>query len=182
MRLTRFRTWVVSGLIAGLATAAPAGAQLALEIRGGASVGNHAPAAAGLEKIPGPALSALVEYTTGQWGGVYAGFARASFGCEDGFCAGDEVAVTTQGFGAGVRLTLPLRSWLRLGGLFHNTRVDTAEGEDRTDPAPGYELGGGFAIPLTARFHLAPGVFYRTQFGDQRTTLLGADLGLRFAF
>lgn len=172
---------LVMGLAAGTA-AAPAGAQVALEARAGAAVGNHAPAAAGLEKIPGPAFTALVDYTVGPWGGLYASFARASFGCEDGFCAGDDVTITTQGFGAGVRLHLPLASWLRLGGLFHETRVDTESEDERTGPAAGYEIGAGFAVSVIPRIQFLPGVFYRSQLGDDRTTVIGADLGVRFAF
>jgi hypothetical protein len=172
-----------------LALATPAAAQLSVEIRGGGAIGNHAPAAAGLETVAGLALSAAVEMSPVRFASLYAGYTRASFGCEEGFCTGRDVTFTSSGFGAGARLHLPRLPWVRAGVLYHalDTRADG--GEHTADPGLGYELGAGATVPLSPRIRLLPGLVYRRHgtttdgVGDTDTTsLLSAEVGLQIAF
>ena len=158
--------------------AGPAAAQLSVEIRGGGAIGNHLPAAAGLEPIPGPAFSVGLEYRAHPLASLYAAYSRAAFGCEQGFCTGREVTFSTSGPGAGVRLHAPRFPWVRLGAVRYGTGVDTDGISESVDPAIGFEAGAGASIPLAGRLRLLPGLYLRSQPGDTRTTLLGADLGL----
>lgn len=163
---------------------APVSGQVAVEVRVGGAVGNHAPAAAGLEMHPGLSLAGSLEYTPRPYGSVYATFSRASFGCEEGFCDGAPATITTQGFGAGVRAhpwPAPL-PWFRAGALFYGSTVSTSSGEESTGFAPGVELGAGTTIPFAGRFGLLPGIYLRSQPGAERTTLVGAEVGLRVSF
>lgn len=167
--------WLLLGL--GLA-AGDAAAQLAVEVRGGAVIGNHLPAAAGMDAIPGPAFGAGLEWRAHPLASVYAAFSRAQFGCEDGFCSGRNVRFSTSGVGAGVRLHPGRLPWLRLGATLYGTEADADGAADRTDAALGFEAGTGLSVPLGRRFRLLPGVYLRSQPGDSRTTLVGVDLGL----
>jgi hypothetical protein len=171
-------------LLAIGASALPAGAQLALEVRGGGVVGNHAPAAAGLETVVGPAWAVALEQRVLPLASLYFGYSRSSFGCEQGFCTGREVTFTSQGLAAGARLHPRGLPWLRAGALYHG--VDTrAEGASESrDAGPGFELATGFVIPLPGSASLLPGLAYRrhSSRGDDSsrpTSLLGAELALR---
>lgn len=161
-------------------TAAPLRAQLAVELRGGAPVGNHAPAAAGLQLVPGAAFGAALEYRLARAISVYAAATQASFGCEEGLCTGQTVTFTTRGAGAGVRLHPAGLPWLRAGAIYYGTTAATADGrDDAGDPALGYEAGAGVTLPLGQRVRLLPGAFLHTQPGERRTTLVGAEVGVQ---
>src|SRR5680860_806441 len=160
----------------------PAAAQFSVELRGGATIGNHLPAAAGLETIPGPSLAAAAEYMASSFVSAYAAFSRSSFGCEGGFCTADKATVTTTGYGAGIRVHAARFPWVRAGGIMYDASVEM-DGETGTvDSAFGYELATGFTVPVTRALRILPGLFFRTQPGDERTTLVGAEIGLQVSF
>jgi hypothetical protein len=164
--------------------ASAAAAQVSVEGRVGGAVGNHAPAAAGLETHPGLSLAGSIEYTPVPYGSLYASFSRASFGCEEGFCDGAGATITAQGFGAGVRAhpwAAPL-PWFRAGALLYGSTVSTSSGDESTGMSPGLELGVGTVIPFAGRFGVLPGIYLRSQAGAERTTLLGAEIGFRMSF
>ena len=155
-------------------------AQLSIELRGGAAIGNHAPAAAGLEILPGPSVSAAADIDVGSGLGLYALYTYGSFLCEEGFCAGQTVTITSSGFGGGLRLRPHRLVWARLGALYHGTDVETESGIERVDPSVGYEAGTGLAIPLLDRVHLVAGASYRTHAeAAQRTSVVAAEAGIR---
>jgi hypothetical protein len=154
--------------------------QFAAELRAGGAIGNYAPAAAGLETVPGPALFAAVEYRSHPSASVYAGYSRAAFGCEDGLCREQDVSVVSSGFSGGVRVHLPARAWVRVGLAALALDIDADGESERIDPAIGYELGAGFAIPISGRFAVLPGVIYRSTSGDDRASVVVADVGLQF--
>jgi hypothetical protein len=173
---------VLAAVLVGLAVAAPASAQVAVEARAGASVGNHLPAYSGLGTRPGPSLSALVEAGLSRRASLYVTFVRAGFPCTKGLCAGREVDVTTQGFGGGVALRPGRLPWLRAGVLRYSATVRSDGRDDAVDPSLGFEVAGGVSVPVAARVRLLPGLYFRSQAGDERTTVVGLDVGLRVAF
>jgi opacity protein-like surface antigen len=175
--------------IAAAAMAFPAAAQrgIAVEVRGGAGVGNHAPAASDLGFAPGPAFGATVSYVAARRVEVYAGYSRTGFGCEDGFCAGRGTTFTSQGMDVGVRVSLPAAAspWVRAGLIRH--RLDASPALD--DPEPwsgevasgvGMELGAGAELRLGPRLAMTPGIRYvRYGGGDDGVAMLVGDVGLR---
>lgn len=176
------KTRILPGFLLALALAAPAHAQIAIEARAGGAVGNHAPALAGLETDPGLSLSAALEYRPLSFASLYATFSRASFGCGEGLCAGREVSMATQGFGGGVRLHPARLPWVRVGALLYGTDTH-ADGETGSvSPSLGYEVGGGFTLPFSDHFRMLPGLYLRSQSGEERSTLLGADVGFQVSF
>lgn len=184
MTMKQRHQWSIAAtlLAIGLAPAAPAAAQVSVEGRVGGAVGNHVPAAAGLETLPGLSLTGLVEYAPVSSASIYAGYSRASFGCEEGFCTDDEVTITTQGFGAGVRVHHGRLPWLRAGALFYDSAISTSGGDHQNDAILGFEVGAGYDIPVYPRLAIVPGIYFRSQPGDDRTTVVGADVGVRFSF
>ncbi len=175
------RSICIPVVLALLSAAAPAGAQVSLELRGGAAIGNHAPALAGLEVLPGPSYSAQIDLSLPGPASIYAAYTYGSFDCEEGFCEGQTVRITSSGFGAGVRIGFIGPLWARAGFLYHGTTVDAESGVFPVDPAPGYDLGAGIEIPAIAGFQLIAGAGYRSHPGDDsRTTVLTGEVGLRY--
>jgi hypothetical protein len=160
------------------AAVTPAEAQLSAELRAGAAIGNHVPAAAGLQAKPGLALAGSVEYMAVPLASVYASYVRAAFGCDDGFCTDRDVTVVTRGVGAGVRLHRERLPWLRAGVLIYDAKVDADDRSGSVDAKLGFEVGAGWSVELRDGVSLLPGLFFRSQSSDQRTTVLGADLGV----
>lgn len=171
---------IVTAAFALLAT--PAAAQFAIEARGGAAVGNHVPAAAGLESIPGPSYAVQAEYQGWRNASIYVAVSRSSFGCEEGFCTDNTATVTTMGYGAGVRIHPARLPWVRAGAIMYDASVDAENGSEAVDASPGYEMGAGFTIPLGEAVRILPGAFIRSQPGDERTTVVGAEIGLQVSF
>lgn len=166
-------------LVALLIAANPLAGQFSVEGRLGGAIGNHAPAAAGLQAHPGLALSASAEYALLPAVSGYAGYTRASFRCRDGFCTSRTVSFTSHGISAGVvaRPFSPLR--LR-AGLIRN-RV--AAGESGGEAGLGFETGMGVAIDLPGRSELRPEIVYRRHHGttggaEGATALLVASVGV----
>lgn len=171
-------------LLALAATALPARAQLALEVRGGGTIGNHAPAAAGLETVVGPAWAVALEQRVLPLASLYLGYSRSSFGCEQGFCTDRDVSFTSHGLAAGARLHPRGLPWLRAGALYHGVETRAEGASESREAGPGFEVAAGFVIPLPGPASLLPGLAYRrhSSRGDDAsrpTSLLGAELALR---
>ena len=170
-------------LLMALAAASTAGdlaAQLSVEFRGGAAIGNHAPAAAGLETLPGPSVSASADFQFAYGLGVYALATYGSFQCEEGFCTGQTLTITSTGFGGGIRLQPHRLVWARAGALHHGADVETPGGILSVDPTLGYDLGAGLTVPLGDRVHLVTAVSYRSHpDASDRTSVLSGEAGIR---
>lgn len=169
-----------------LALSAPASAQFSVELRGGGAVGNHQPAAAGLETGIAPAFSAAAEVRVHSLVSLYAGYSRASFGCEEGFCTDRDVTFTSSGIGSGLRLDPSGLPWLRTGLVYHGLEVQSADGTEDWDPGIGYEIGSGLSFSPGRRIHLLPGVSYRRHLAtadgvEATTSLLIAEIGVRIS-
>lgn len=196
---------LLAALLVGATAPATARAQvLSLEVQGGASIGAYDETRAGLDAAPRPTLRAEVGYTPiirrRLTAGVYASYERSSFGCEDGFCGGYDVEMTSAGLGAGLRfgLRLPGRPWLRLGAAYHGLDLSASGGgegapEETFEPDPGatlgLEVGTGVAVPVTPWLALTPGVSYvryasataaGTPGEESAVVVVSGRLGLRF--
>lgn len=170
-------------LLAILMLLAPvvAGAQVSGELRAGGAIGNHAPAAAGLETIPGLSLSGTALFMPRPWLAAYASVARSTFGCEEGFCSGRDVSVRTMSLGAGVRVYPLAWAWLQAGAINLSATVSASGSEEPSTGALGYEAGAGLRFPMGPRMALVPAVLYRTGFEDAaKTTVLAGELGVQF--
>jgi hypothetical protein len=157
-------------------------AQVSVEVRAGASVGNHVPAYSGFDGAPGLSLAGTVEFRSTALLSPYGTVLRAEFGCDEGFCTNREIRMRAQGFGAGVRLHPKRLPWLRAGVLHYGTTVESDDGSTSAAASLGYEVGAGFSIPLRRRVRLLPGAYVRTQSGEERTTMAGAEVGLQISF
>ena len=113
---------------------------------------------------------------------LYGTFVRAAFACTEGLCAGREVSVVTQGFGAGVMVRPGRLPWVRAALLRYAATVRSEGVASEVEPAFGFELAGGVVLPLTRRMGVLPGLYFRSQAGDHRTTVVGLDVGVRAAF
>lgn len=181
---------LVMAAVACAALASPAAAQggLAVEVRGGAGVGNYAEAASEFTVAPRPSFGATVSYAVLPAVEVYAGYSRTSFGCDGGFCSLREVTFTSSGVEAGVRAGLPLPAspWVRAGIVSHtlefSSSPDEGEGvEGRSASGTGFEVGGGVEVRLGRRLAVTPGVRY-VRYGaanDDGVAMLVGDVGLR---
>jgi outer membrane autotransporter protein len=180
---------VLSALAVALAVAAsPAAAQrgIAVEVRGGAGVGNYAGAGAEFELAPQPSFGAAVSYALRPAVEVYAGYSRTEFGCDGGFCAGRGMTFTSSGVDAGVRLSLPVAAapWVRLGVVSHTLDFASSSGEPRSGESSsgvGFEAGGGVEARLGSRLSVTPGVRY-ARYGDDTVAMVVGDVGMRIRF
>lgn len=170
--------------LAGTLVLVSAGAaqQLAVELRGGAAVGNHIPASAGLETLPGPSFSGAVEFTAVPMLSVYVGYVRSAFGCEEGFCRGQDVTFTASGFSGGARIHLPGLPWARVGLVQQSVAAKTESASTDEGSSIGAELGLGGTVPISRQFSLLPGLTYRKAGGAEGTAVLAAEVGVRFSF
>jgi hypothetical protein len=160
-RKTMKRSIVLMLAGATLAAAVPATAQVALEVRGGGAVGNATPSGGGLGSEPQPVLGVGAEVGVRGPFSLYAGYSRAAFGCERGFCTGQGVTFTSHGLAAGVRLHPGDMAWLRAGVLYHDLQTRSDAGSEAGGASPGYEVGGGLTFRLSQRLRVLPGVMYR---------------------
>lgn len=171
-----------AALLAGAAEAQSRG--WSVEARIGAAVGNYGGAASELELLPGSAWGASVSIEPVQHVSVFAGYSRAAFGCETGFCAGRDVDFASHGMDAGVRLALPVAPaagpWVSAAVVRRalSVQVDGAEGDDAS--GWGFSAGAGLELRLNDHLSATPGARYvRHGAGGDDAALVVADVGLR---
>jgi len=167
-----------------LLSAAPAAAQLSLELRGGAGAGSYGATGAGFQFVPQPAGSATLDFAFHPRAAAYAGYGFARFGCEEGFCAGVDPTFTSQGFSAGLRFELPAGVWARGGAVAHTLEAESPRGAESSDAAFGFEAGAGLGLRLGPRLTFTPGIGY-TRYAasvdgsDEPVAFVTGELGLR---
>jgi hypothetical protein len=174
--MTRYMLAAALGVILFPQTAL---AQLHIELRGGAAVGNHTATAAGLDFVPKPYFEGLVVRRIKPRYSLYGGYARTAFGCQEGFCVDRDLTVTGSHGLLGVEGRRGW-AWVRLGVLWGTTEVGT-EGAP-TDPGLGIHTGAGFVLG-SGRITFLPGVSYRwlsakTPSSSDHAAVLVADLGV----
>ncbi len=180
--MTRLGAWLLMvALVTGLATAPVAAQRVEVEIRAGAAVGNYSETGAGLEWVPGPSFGAAVELWPGETRAAYIALHSSSFGCEEGFCAGGNVSITSQGLVLGGRWS-PGLPWVRAGVGLQWLRLDAEQADERFDAGLGFEAAAGLTWRVSERVNLRPGLTYRRQAvstagGDQHAGVFVLELG-----
>ena len=118
--------------------------------------------------------------------GIYGGGSWTQFKVDD---LGD-ANFTDYGFDLGAKLMLPTGTsfapFLRGGAVFHQVKSELGNQEfDYEDEKVGFEIGGGFALPLGTTVSFTPSVRY-VNFGlgtgDVDFSYVAAGLGLLFRF
>jgi hypothetical protein len=183
---------LAAGVLAGAHASAPADSgRFALELRGGAAIGQVRAAAGPAERIPGPAWRVGGSYALARFLDASIGFGSSGFGCRTGFCQDNNVRFTGTGLDAGLRVHGGA-AWARAGLVRHtlHSRADAQAGPitARSAPAVGWEAGAGVQLGLGRGVQLAPGVryaTYRAAFDGGPAEAVGyltGDVGVRVAF
>lgn len=163
-------SFVLAGM-AALATVGAAGAQapvpFSVEVRADAAIptGDFAD---GVDAGPGFAVTAAVGISRGL--ALYGGYSRTAFERQD-----VEGELVDQGLSVG--LTTGIRAgrigvqpYFGAGLLIHDLKSD---GGPNFESDVGFEVGGGFAIPLGQRVRLTPGLGYRRYATEVPILLVG---------
>ena len=92
---------------------------------------------------------------------LYGSWSEERFGCAPNFDCDVEGGFTSRGFEVGAEYVLPHETvwepWVRAGATLHRFRYHTGGGfETETEPAAGFELGGGVNIPVSPRMFVSP--------------------------
>ena len=167
---------------ATLSAAAPGWlAELQVEARGGLTVGSHSASGAALDIAPRISVEGLARLAFTSRFAAFVGYARTAFGCDEGFCQGQEISIVGNHgmLGGEFRYGTP---WVRAGVLIGTTRAGT-EGED-PEIGVGFQVSSGFAI-AAGRFRILPGISYRrlsaaTATASDHASTLALDLGLGY--
>lgn len=155
--MTRRVRFLPVALLGGLVVQGSASAQTHAEVRGGLTVGSHTATAAGLDIAPDLSFEALLVRQLRPWLGIYGGYMRTAFGCEEGFCLDRGLTVTGNHLVLGGEMRRG-RPWLRLGLLFGVAEVGS-EGED-PEAGIGIHAGAGLTVGV-GRIRFLPGFSYR---------------------
>jgi hypothetical protein len=197
-RRTAAGSVAVGVAVAGIGLAAPASTAaaqvpgvLGVEARVGAAIGAFEATGAGLEMVPGPAWGITVSWGPSERIGVYAGYSSVRFGCDSGFCRGENVSFLARGasLGARAQATLPGEPWLRAGLLLHGFEQRwggmNGPGSETADAGTGLEAAAGITWRVAERVSLVPGLyigFLPTRAADgvtDRAFFTGTELGVR---
>lgn len=167
-------------LVMTLVPAAAIG-QTHAELRGAYTIGSHTATAAGLEMVPAISFEVLASRQISPLFSVYGGYARTSFGCEEGFCVDLNPKITGNHGVLGAQAHKAW-AWARLGVLFGKTEVGS--GGEAPDMGPGLHIAVGGLVG-TGRFQLLPGVSYRWMAASipsssDHAIALGLDVGVRY--
>ncbi|HEX8432637.1 MAG TPA: outer membrane beta-barrel protein, partial [Longimicrobium sp.] len=150
------RAAAILAALASLAAAPRAHAQIAVEVRGGAAIGAYQATTAGLQTVPGPAFGATLGYSVRPNLELFAGYSRATFGCNEGFCDTVEPTFTAAGAEAGARVELPARIWVRGALALQSLGVDSDASDATSDASIGVKVGAGLGFPLGRRVSVTP--------------------------
>jgi hypothetical protein len=183
MKKLLMATLVTGLMVCGARGADAQGLSLSLRGGGGLALGDFASAPAsegnalaGAKNGFGLGLDAALSFTRSI--GLYAGFDRIAFACEDTAC-GRDGEYNLSGFTAGLQLTpvrvASLTPWVRGGVTFNQLRgtYGAAGNKLSSDRAPGYEVGAGIHVPVLGVLALSPQVRYVGQ--SPRVRIPGVD-------
>jgi hypothetical protein len=123
--------------------------------------------------------------------GIYGGWARDAFGCEDLIGCDEDTQLQIQGFEAGVKFLIPTEArilpWLKAGLIAHELKVESDAFESESDREWGFQAAAGLDFPLGEVVSVSPGLrFNMIEFGEDdvfeepETKYLSFDLGLHF--
>jgi len=146
--------------------AQPNDSRWSFELNGGVSV--PATKLNGTELNIGAGFEGIFHYKFLPHFGAYAGWGWNKFSADHTF-AGQEVDFEETGYIFGFQYQHPIgessmQYYLRAGGLYNHIEVENKEGEITNDTGHGlgWQLAGGFNIPLNSKWSISPGVKFNS--------------------
>ena len=163
--MSRSITFTVALVLAAGAGGAQAQGPIALELRGGGAI----PTADLGETSLGVGFGFGIagSYRLLPHLGAYVGWDWHRFATDEALL-GNDYDVEDTGYAFGMQFQHPMvrgiEGWARAGGLYNHIELENDAGSIVADSGHelGWELGGGFSIPLGQRLALTPGARYRT--------------------
>jgi hypothetical protein len=159
----------------------PAAGQTHAEGWGGFAVGSYTATAAGLDLAPRLSFQAVVYRGMTPRLGLYGGYARTAFGCEEGFCLDRSLTVTGNHGLLGVQVG-DQGPWVRLGLMLGTVAVGS-EGE-AADLGAGIHGAAGLTLGA-GRLRFLPALSYRwlsanDALGSGHAVAMALELGVRY--
>jgi len=123
--------------------------------------------------------------------GIYGGWARDAFGCEDQVVCDEDAQIHVQGFEAGVKFIIPTEArilpWLKAGAIAHEVKFESDAFESESDREWGFQAAAGLDFPLGEVVSVSPGLRFNMLetsddglFENPEVKYLSFDLGLHF--
>lgn len=135
---------------------------------------------------PGFGFEGIFHYRFMPHTGVYAGWGLNRFGADESF-AGNDVCFEETGYVFGLQFKHPLSNspvayYLRAGALYNHIEIENADGDIIKDSGHelGWQLAGGFDIPLGKNWSLTPGVKFNSLKCDVENNGLNVPLELDY--
>lgn len=152
-----------------------------VEFRAGLTVGSHSGSAAALDIDPSLSFDLAVRRQMWPRIALFAGYYRTSFGCEEGYCADQDIGVTGNHAAVGAEWGSG-GPWLRLG-LMAGVASAGTDG-DASSFGVGVLGAGGLRIG-SGRLQFMPGISYRwmsanTASESDQAVALALDVGLAY--
>jgi hypothetical protein len=123
--------------------------------------------------------------------GIYGGWARDAFGCDELVVCDGDSQVKVQGLEVGVKFLIPTESrilpWLKAGLIAHEVKLETDVFESESDREYGFQAAAGLDFPLGEVVSVSPGLRFNmleasddAGIADPEVKYLSFDLGLHF--
>jgi len=154
--------------------------RFAVELNGGISLATNKLVDTKLS--PGGGFEAVLHYRVLKHIGIYGGWGWNKLPADNSF-AGNDVCFEETGYLLGLEYVHSIAKskisyMLRAGGLYNHIETENAEGEiiNDTGHGLGYQLAGGFDIPIGTSWSIAPMIKYNSlkregNFGETVNTL-----------
>lgn len=171
-------------LITGSSFAQASGKRFGFELNGGASLATRK--VEGVSTQTGAGFEGLFHYRFMPHLGAYAGWGWNKLHANHSF-AGDDVCFEETGYAFGLNFSHPidgsgLSYYVRAAGLYNHIETENADGDiiNDTGHGLGFQLAGGFDIPLNSKWSLTPGVKFNSL--SRETTYEGTTKELDYRY
>ncbi len=184
MKTKVFFTLIVLAIFATTISAQEKEKRFGVELGSGVSIALNELNGAKLK--PGFGNEGIFHYRFMQHTGVYAGWGWNSFGSDESF-AGNDVYFVETGYVLGLQFkhlisSSPVSYYFRAGALYNHIEIENADGDIIKDSGHelGWQLAGGFDIPLGKNWSLTPGVKFNSLKCDVENNGLNVPLELDY--
>ena len=184
MKTKVFFTLIVLAIFGTTISAQETENRFGFELSSGASVAINKLNDAKLK--PGFGYEGIFHYRFMPHTGVYAGWGWNSFGSDKSF-AGNDVNFEETGYVIGLQFKhaiseLNVAYYLRAGGLYNHIEIENADGDIIKDSEHGlgWQLAGGFDIPLGKSWSLTPGIKFNSLKRDVEHNNMNVPLNLDY--
>ena len=184
MKTKVFFTLIVLAIFGTTISAQETEKRFGFELSSGASVAINKLNDAKLK--PGFGYEGIFHYRFMPHAGVYAGWGWNSFGSDKSF-EGNDVNFEETGYVIGLQFKHPISElnvayYLRAGGLYKHIEIENADGDIIKDSEHGlgWQLAGGFDIPLGKSWSLTPGIKFNSLKRDVEHNNMNVPLNLDY--